>query len=78
MIYGVEFQQKNNSGGTNSTKERVLISGLNEANALDILSKYCEFGIGKITYFRMIAPLDEGKDGNVLTLSSDELSSYFN
>lgn len=77
MIYGVDFQQRNENGVINNTPERVLISALNEANALDILSKYCEHGIGKITYFRMIAPLTEGKDGNVLTLSSTELENYF-
>lgn len=74
MIYGITFQQKDRYGNISETSQNALISGLNEANALDILSKYCEYGIGKITYFRMISSL---ADGNVILLDENELSQYF-
>ena len=75
MIYGIQFQRKK-ADGTFQDSERVLVSGLNEANALDILSKYCEKGIGKITYFRMIAD-GAPSDGNVLLITTNDLNTYF-
>lgn len=70
MIYATTVQKKQTDGSL--VEEKILISGLNDANALDILSKYCENGIGKITYFEMIG---ETSDGSIITL--DHLNNIF-
>jgi len=75
MIYGVKFF-RNNMNGEHNTEETALISGLNEANALDILSKFCQYGIYKITYFRMIADGIDS-DNNILILDNDWQSRAF-
>lgn len=67
MIYAATIYKKDSNGNISAQEENLLISGLNDANALDILSKYCENGIGRISYFEMVG---ESIDGNIITLSS--------
>ena len=67
MIYAATFTKKDSDGNINTQEEKILISGLNDANALDILSKYCEYGIGIIKYFQMVG---ESADGSIITLDS--------
>lgn len=69
MIYKAIVSGKrtgNNNNTDTVSNATILISGLNDANALDILGKYLDKGIDNITYFKMIG---EYSDGNIINVN---------